>query len=101
MNLEVQIPGDQVIDFLKAHGATWTDATSSFPGGRHFDNIERYRELLQTGMWEVTKRPIYLDARSGQVWQGTDRTAAIALVDWSKVPVIPEFTIIVEHPVSP
>ncbi len=98
MNLEVRIPGDQVISFLKAQGATKTDAHPSFPGGRHFDNIAMYVTLMEKGQWWASHRPIYLDAKTGTVWQGTDRTAAIAQVDWAKAPVVPDFTVIVEHP---
>lgn len=98
MNLESVVPGDQVIDYLIRQGATSTDAHPSFPGGRHFDNIARYVELIEAGDWWESTRPVYLDAKTGQVWQGTDRTAALAQVDWTKAPTVPNFTVIVEHP---
>lgn len=100
--LEVVVPGDQVLAFLRSRGAHRTDAANDLEEGRHQDNIARYVALLEAGKWWESPRPIYLDARSGTVWQGTDRTAALARVDWTKAPTIPSFHIIVEHPhVSP
>ncbi len=100
MSLETKVRGDEVIEFLRAQGAERTDASQFFPGGRHQDNIRTYINLMEAGEWEETKRPIILDAKTGTVWKGTDRCAAINLVDWSKAPTIPWFNIIVEHPRS-
>lgn len=96
--LDGDIPGDQVIEYLRFHGAYWSDAATNLEEGRHQDNIARYIELMEHGEWWESRRPIYLDARSGQVWQGADRTAAIAQVAWEKAPRIPLFKVIVEHP---
>lgn len=99
--LEVFVPGDEVIAFMRSHGAKQTDVATTFPSGRYFERIDEYVRLMEAGEWEETRRPIYLDARSGTVWQGTDRTMAISMVDWAKAPKIPKFKVVVEHPNSP
>jgi hypothetical protein len=97
------VPGDEVIDWLRDRGATRTDADETFPGpGRHHNLIIEYVTLMQAGEWWESRRPIRLDAKTGYVWQGSDRTAAIAQVDWDMVKAnglpVPVFNIIVQHP---
>jgi hypothetical protein len=99
--IEVRIPGDEVVAYLIAQGATSTDAHQTFPGGRHHDNIARYVRIIEAGEWEETRRPIMLDAKTGTVYKGTDRATALSMVDWSKTSVRPMFIVQVEHPRSP
>jgi hypothetical protein len=97
--IEVRIPGDEVIDYLRAQGAERTDAAPTFPGGgRHQNNIITYVKVIEADEWWSSERPIILDAKTGTVWKGTDRVNALALVDWSKVSQMPMFTVQVEHP---
>jgi hypothetical protein len=96
--IEVRIPGDEVVPYLIAMGATSTDAAPTFPGGRHHDNIAWYVRLIEAGEWWSSGRPIMLDAKTGTVYKGTDRATALSMVDWSKVSEMPMFTVQVEHP---
>lgn len=86
MRIFAAIPGDEVIFVLKECGATSTDADPTFPGpGRHTNLVEEYVTAMENGTWEETDRTIILDVKTGSVWRGSDRTAAIAQVDWAKV----------------
>lgn len=93
-----RLRGDLVVKFLQRFGATSTDASGTFPGdGRHRDNIAAYISAIENGWWNETDRPIKLNAKTGAVWQGSDRTVALSLVDWSKVDHVPLFVVQVDH----
>ena len=95
MRTTTRVPGDQVIAFLASQGAVKTDNSKRFPGeGRR--PVSDYVDLIESGQWWESERPICLDARSGMVWQGTDRCVALAAVDWSRVAHIPMFTVEVQ-----
>ena len=93
----VRLPGNEVIDFLLAHGAIESDRAPDLETGGRPAAVASHRARIEAGLWEETDIPIRYNEETGVVGPGADRVAALIGVDWSKVPRIPEFSIKVKN----
>jgi hypothetical protein len=93
----VRLPGNEVIDFLREHGAEESDRAPDLETGGRPAAVASHRAKIEAGLWEETDIPIRYNEETGVVGPGADRVAALIGVDWAKAPWVPEFSVKVKH----